>query len=63
MEATSGVAHTIVPTPVAQGTVSPQVWLHAAIRFSQAMSFPLKGVFKSRVKGRVWGRGVCGQYG
>ena len=44
MEATSGVAHTTVPTPLALGTMSPQVWLHAAIRFSQAMSFPLKGV-------------------
>ena len=61
MEATSGVAQTIVHSPVALGTVSPQVWLHAAIRFSQAMNFPFKGVFKSRVKGRVWGGGVCGQ--
>ena len=63
MEATSGVGHTTVHTPVALGTMSHQVWLHAAIRFSKAMSFPFKGVFKSRVKGTVWGGCVCGQYG
>lgn len=50
---TSGVAYTAICTPAAPGTMSVQIkWLHAAVRFYQAISFLFKGVFKSRVKGR-----------